>query len=269
MTEPRTYEQLLTEAVNVFTEAARRTRVIGAGTAQEHEEPADFAEFVTLAVAGTAANVGSIEGVLAGRPGSWEADCVRQMLGSTVGYDETDLIEHRTEPLTVVVNVDDVLNELGYWDLYDEAETELQLREAATGVVSFDPVGAAGAATAPTPDQEAAFDRIQDLRDKLEKQRELEWADYGEALKANVLRAASELLPGLRVPVEVVVELHWQDHGRNGDGVGPEWRLWERARAETPLPGSGIPLKDYPLHVSGADVERGAGRRPLDRLERG
>jgi hypothetical protein len=34
------------------------------------------------------------------------------------------------------------------------------------------------------------------------------------------------------------------------------------------LPGSGIPLKDYPLHVSVADVEREAGRRLLDRVER-
>jgi hypothetical protein len=37
-------------------------------------EPADFAEFLTLAVASTAANVGGVEELLAGRPGSWEAD---------------------------------------------------------------------------------------------------------------------------------------------------------------------------------------------------
>ncbi len=36
--------------------------------------------------------------MLAGRPGSWEAGAVRSMLVSTVGYDDEDLDQHRTEP---------------------------------------------------------------------------------------------------------------------------------------------------------------------------
>lgn len=83
-TEGRTYEQLLAAAVEVLTAAARR--------------PGDWAEFVTLALAGAAANVGGVETALAGRPGSWEADGVRNLLYATVGHDEHDLQRHRTEP---------------------------------------------------------------------------------------------------------------------------------------------------------------------------
>ena len=35
--------------------------------------PIDWAAFVTLALAGAAANIGSVYRILAGRPGSWEA----------------------------------------------------------------------------------------------------------------------------------------------------------------------------------------------------
>ncbi len=58
---------------------------------------------------------------MAGRPGSWEADAVRSMLLSAVGEDPAELLRHRTEPLTVVVNVDDILTDLGYSDLYYDA----------------------------------------------------------------------------------------------------------------------------------------------------
>jgi hypothetical protein len=49
------------------------------------------------------------------------------MLISTVGADETYLLEHRNEPLPIIV--DDLLNDLGDWQLYEDAENELQLRE--------------------------------------------------------------------------------------------------------------------------------------------
>ena len=106
---PSEYQALLADAITVLTAAARLTRPVRTldtepatterwvwidtgGTA-----PVDWAEFVTLALAGAAANIGSIDGALAGRPGSWEADGVRQLLASTVGHDEEYLDEHRTE----------------------------------------------------------------------------------------------------------------------------------------------------------------------------
>ncbi|HYM53067.1 MAG TPA: hypothetical protein VEW45_06275, partial [Candidatus Dormibacteraeota bacterium] len=42
---------------------------------------------------------------LAGRPGSWEADLVEQLLRGTVGWDEQYLSEHRTEPVVIHLNV--------------------------------------------------------------------------------------------------------------------------------------------------------------------
>lgn len=279
MTEPLTYEVVLAEAITILTEAARLTRRAGPRTGPEQREPIDFAEFVTLAVAGATANIGGIEEVLAGRPGSWEAESVRSMLISTVGKDETYLMQHRTEPLTIVVNVDDLLNDLGYWELYDQAEDELARREQEVGIpsITYSPgapdfdaeayLTAAAQLEPATEEQEAARGRIEELRDKLDQQREQDCAAYGEAFKANVLAVAAELLPQLRVPVEVRVELHWQDNAGSAEAAGPAWRLWERARAETPLPGSGIPLKNYPLHVSVPDVERAAGRDPLARVE--
>lgn len=57
------------------------------------------------------------------------------MLLSTVGEAPAELLRHRTEPLTVVMNVDDILTDLGYSDLYyDDSEDELQRLEYAIGI---------------------------------------------------------------------------------------------------------------------------------------
>lgn len=132
----RDRHEVFTDAVAVMTEAARLRRQVmrpiagtaggamaGSGaTAQRWEpdpgktEPADWPEFVTLALAAAAANVGGIEESLAGRPGSWEADRVRQLLTSTVG-EEDQLWRHRTEPVRILLSPD------LYWleDLYDQS----------------------------------------------------------------------------------------------------------------------------------------------------
>lgn len=91
----------------------------------------DWAEFVSLAVAGAAANLGGVEAALAGRPGSWEADRVRQLLHSTVGdTDEAMLWQHRTDPLTITLHVDDLLLDSDAHDQYDAAEAILAARWA-------------------------------------------------------------------------------------------------------------------------------------------
>jgi hypothetical protein len=276
----RSHDAVLADAVRVLTEAARRTVTWTDRDGHQHRQQADFAEFVTHAVAGAAANLGDIEHVLAGRAGSWEADKVRDMLHSTVGYDEQYLLEHRTEPVVVRVHVDDILNELGVWKLYDEAHDELDRRHDAIGIptgsgVPGDPAfEAALAALEPaTAEQEAARDAVEQLRERLDAQQTGEWAAYSEAFKANVLQAAGELFPWLRVPVEVIVELEWRgDIGLSDTEFeygGPAWRLWETARLNTPLPGTGIALRDYPTaaHATLAQIERDAGRDPLARLE--
>jgi hypothetical protein len=259
--EQRTYDEVLADAVRVLTEAARRviTRIDRDGRAR-HEQ-ADFAELVTHALAGAAANIGGIEPILAGRPGSWEADHLRDLLCATAGYDEHFLLERRTEPVVVRVYVSAILDDLGIWTLYEQAYDELERRE--------DVICAASPYPKPiSQDQDGELAAIDELRTALHAQRLRESAAYGAAFRANVLRAAGELFPTL--PVEVIVELDRQhDHGVDDEWDGPVWRLWEAARSSTPLPGSDIPLQDYPPGADIAHLERDAGRDPLTRLRRG
>ena len=191
----------------VLTEAARRTTTRGRGTSSEQQDQADFAEFLTPALAGTAANLGGIEPLLAGRSGSWEADYVATLLVATVGYDEQYLDEHRTEPLVIRVHVDDILNELGFWTLYDEAHDELTRRDA-TGT----PATTRASASRPSGAQDLAeHDLICELHEALDRQREQDCAAYGAGVRRAARAAAAELFPGLRMPVEVIVELGWHN----------------------------------------------------------
>jgi hypothetical protein len=63
-----------------------------------------------------AANVGGTEAILAGRPGSWEAERVRQVLQSTVGGNDEYLWSHRTEPITITINVASILDHRGQYN---------------------------------------------------------------------------------------------------------------------------------------------------------
>jgi hypothetical protein len=260
----RGYDPILADAVRVLTEAARRTITRRDPDGGEQQEQADFADFLAVALAGTAANLGSIEALLAGRPGSWEADYVRQLLVATVGEDQRFLFEHRTDPLVIRVHADDILSDLGYWALYDEAVDELDRRDDAICarhdtdecVEDYD------------ADDQAAIEEIEQLRDAVDRQWQQDCAGYGQAFADQARRAATELFPTLTVPVEVIVELGWQNNpGVDTYSTGPEWPIWETARQNTPLPGSGIPLRDYPLTLDVAQVERDAGRTPLARLD--
>jgi hypothetical protein len=261
--EQRTYDEVLADAVRVLTEAARRVITWADRDGRARHEQADFAEFVTHALVGAAANIGGIAPILAGRPGSWEADHLRHLMCATVGYDEQFLLERRTEPVVVRVRVSAIRDDLGIWTLYEQAYDELEHREDVI----------CGASPYPRPisqEQDAELAVIDELRAALHAQRLREWAAYGAAFRANVLRAAGELFPRLPVPVEVIVELDRQhDQGVGDERDGPVWRLWEAARSSTPLPGSDVSLQDYPPGADIAQIERDAGRDPLTRLRRG
>lgn len=238
----RTYEQVLTDAVEVMTEAARLTWSRIGGDGRSVASPVDWAEFVTLTLAGATANVGGIEAVLAGRPGSWEADYVRNLLTSTVGHDEAQLLEHRTEPVVVDLHIDEIMVDLGAWVAYDEANQELARRYEAIGIPTATMPEAAAQLEPATPEQERQADEIADLAEWLEQLRERDWAEYGQALKANV-EAAAQRREGLRVPVVVTVDL---DTPRSpGEAEGAAWGIVEQLRTEaieaTPLPGDGRP----------------------------
>ncbi len=268
MTEPETtsppgvqdfrerYDELLREAVRVLTDAARLTWSTTDPDGRSVARPADWAEFLTLALAGAAANVGGIEAVLAGRPGSWEADGVRQLLASTVGHDQHTLWEHRTEPVVVDVYVDELLVDLGAWKTYDDAQQELTRRYDAIGIPSTtgvpgDPVHEQALAQLEpaTEEQERQAEVIGQLEDRLERMREQDWAAYGQALTANI-EAAAARVEGLRVPVVVNVDLDTfrPDQDRDASNrLTLARRLLDEAVEATPLPGDGrSPLQRLP-----------------------
>lgn len=58
------------EAIAALTAAARQTRVRGGGTEHATVEPVDFGEIACHVITTVAANVGGIDEMLAGRPGS-------------------------------------------------------------------------------------------------------------------------------------------------------------------------------------------------------
>lgn len=111
----------IARAIAALTEAARGTRTIGAGTPNEHQEPADFGEIACYVLTAVAANIGSTEGLLAGRPGSWEADYVRQIINSTAGTEDAALLAYRTEPFVLRVDAEGDFDDFGLTDLYEEA----------------------------------------------------------------------------------------------------------------------------------------------------
>jgi hypothetical protein len=59
---------------------------------------------------------------------------VRSMLHTTVGFEEAQLLEHRTEPLVLPVHAEAILWGLGIGELYEESMRELQRQECAIGV---------------------------------------------------------------------------------------------------------------------------------------
>ncbi len=86
-------------------------------------------------------------------------------------------------------------------------------------------------------DDQEQFEALLLLEESLERQREQDWANYAQALTANIEQAGA-LLDGLRVPVVVRVSA--------GD-PGPiafcrfAWRLLRDGIEATPAPGGGHP----------------------------
>jgi hypothetical protein len=65
------------------------TAVLAAARA-EH----DFAGWLAAVLAQVASELGSSDAITAGRPGSWEADLVQQLIKGTVGYDDEFLTDY-------------------------------------------------------------------------------------------------------------------------------------------------------------------------------
>ncbi|KJL40865.1 hypothetical protein RR49_00368 [Microbacterium ginsengisoli] len=141
------------DAIAALTTAARQTRVRGAGTEHAAVEPVDFGEIACHVITTVAANLGGVDELLAGRPGSWEADYVRQIVQSTAGDDPDELLRYRTEPVRLAFDAADVFYDLGLSDLYEQATAELGSREDALDEELFNAVA--------TPEERARIADIQ------------------------------------------------------------------------------------------------------------
>lgn len=248
---PRPYAEVLHDAITVLTEATRLTnqplRQTSSGDWEPNPDlraalPIDWAEFVTHALAGAAANVGGTEHVLAGRSGSWEASCVRNTLQSTVGINDENLWEHRTEPLVVTLYGVDVLD-ASVAEQYEQAREELESRyQALVDVYASDRPAIniaamtdeetaelqaqmqeyqrrsdAGELTTDEQAEDEAFRGVETLMEQLEIQYNNELQDYCAAL-ADAVRAELQAVCD-SVPCIVTITPH-----RPTDGTGaPAW----------------------------------------------
>ncbi len=226
---------LQAQAVEVLTKAVRLTRPRGDGST----EPDDFADFLAWVLAAVAANVGSVWRVTEGRPGSWKADLVDQLVRGTVGHDpdlET-LLAYRTEPVRVLLNVGQLVEEEGsdaappvraYWEEVDSASP-----------LPTDP-------DADLSDEE--WEALEAAHGELEatvRERHVQaYVAYAEQFRALVIEEA-QVMPGLvlgEVPVEVVVETDpdaaWRsiNNPTEWDDDPIVWHFWRHARQRLGLP---------------------------------
>lgn len=125
------------------------------------------------------------------------------------------------------------------WQAYDDAQQQLAQRyEEALGGTPAD-----GDALQPLTEEQQHIDLILDLEERLEQQRQQDWATYGSDLKAAV-EAAARRRTGLRVPTIVTVHL---DAFRPAEDqhTGSGWDITDQLRTEaiasTRLPGGGRP----------------------------
>ena len=72
----------------------RATTAIVDAIREEH----DFSGWLARVLATAAAELGSTAALTAGRPGSWEADLVQQLVRGTVGWDDDYLADYAKEP---------------------------------------------------------------------------------------------------------------------------------------------------------------------------
>lgn len=197
------------DAITALTAAARQTYRGPDG--QDHRY--DFGEIACHVITAVAANLGGIDALLAGRPGSWEAASIRTIVESTVPEDE--LLTLRTEPVRLYLNPVDALYDAGIGGRYQGAIDALSDEQA---------------------------DSQTDVLDALFEQ---DITEYAAAYTAAVRQAAEELAISVPVHVEIL-------EGDDFRTTEPVWdvlaeRLHVVARHRTPLP------THITNHLDGAD----------------
>jgi hypothetical protein len=243
------------------TAITRAIRAINAG-----QRGGDGAEFVTHLLATVAANLGSSDALTAGRPGSWEAAGVGDLLRSTVGYDDEYLLTYRTEPVEIVVNSVYELDDLGVFETYEASTNHI-------GRALF------GDRWTPSRDR-LTLNELQQLEEIEELLAELEHTDRAEYQQrfAATVQARFEQLrteDPHRYPEHLTVTVRFADEdasypARNGD-LTDAWGgdlasiLYQHARETTPLPGTDA-APDRPAGQCHAAAILAAGRWPHLRI---
>jgi hypothetical protein len=208
-------DALVGQAIETLTALARQTRIRGRGTPAAATEPVDFADLAAHVITSVAANLGSVGTLLAGRPGSWEADVVRKLVEGTAGYDG-ELVSWRTEPVRLHITAEDILYDFGISDLFD-AECDQAADRTSDEAL--------------TDEQRAAAETVVEAMEQLW---EADQAAYAEAYRATALRYLTER--GATCGVELV-----STPAENGETAwdGLAVQIDEYARAHTPLPMTG------------------------------
>ncbi|MFI5837744.1 hypothetical protein ACIA5A_29110 [Micromonospora sp. NPDC051300] len=242
-------DALAGQEIEALTALARHTRVRGAGTAAEATEPVDFADLAAHALTSVAANVGGVETLLAGRPGSWEADLVRRLIEGTAPEDQ--ILGWRTEPYRIHLNVDDVFADFGISQLYD-ADLDAAIEAASADDLSDAQADAAQA-------RETAIEAL--------------YRQDRDAYAAAYLDVARAWLTGRGCTVDVeMVRTDYDQPGSRAvpkpqsDWTGLDYELDEHARLNTALPQTGA-LPDWSNGREPVDAIRAAGRTYGERVD--
>jgi hypothetical protein len=205
---------LVDQSVEVLTALARQTRVRGAGTPAEKTEPVDFADLAAHVLTSVAANLGSVETLLTGRPGSWEADLVRRLVDGTAGEDG-ELIRWRTEPVRLQLDAEDTLYDFGIGELCDQEAGKANERAGDDALIDT---------------QREAAD---ELADKIQRLWEQDVTAYAAAYLTTAQRYLTERGATCGVEFAAVLlaaQVRW-------DGLAEQ--VHEYARQHTPLPMTG------------------------------
>lgn len=227
------------QVVSALTAAARPT-IDGDGARQYP----DFADFLADALAAVAANLGSVDAVTAGRPGSWEAGLVHDLLIGTVGENPQHLLGHRTEPVVIPLNVDQLVEETQGMPTFSDAERAVPWPGHGDGSEE-NPLGSGAT-------QEEFDSRNREI-DQLRDRYRIAYEHYADVFTREVRRyaltvegLATETSVGapvtLRIPVEVQSETDpegsWNEleNPTQWDSDPLVWRIWSHARDTVPLP---------------------------------
>ncbi len=237
-------ETLYRQAVDALTAAAKLTRTTAGGSVEQ----GDFAEFLVQAVAAVAANLGSIEAVTAGRPGSWESALVHNILTGALSGDPSlsELLARRTSPIRIPLNVPDVVAAAGLPDA-DQAAWAITW----PGTVRRGEGGEEVREIGESPEEQAALERYEAQFNEVYERYAAAYTSYAERFQAEALAYALTLdgLAGdsaagdsatLRIPVEFDIETtdSWPacENPDPYDGDPIVTLIWEAARERAGLP---------------------------------